>query len=143
MAPDLKLMVSGGDEEGKYSEFSSEMAFHYGYIESEVKLPDRLTRRKQGKRTLLYTALSPLYPNTFLFSEPLESRMLPWLVWKYDFDGYIRWAWNFWLDGFWKKPRYKWPSGDNFLVYPGEDGPSTAYEWSSFAKAPKTTNACG
>ncbi len=123
IAPDLQLMVSGGDEQGKYAEFSPETAFHYGYIQSEVPLPDIEKRRREGKRTLLYTAVSPLYPNTFIFSEPLESRMLPWLIWKYDFDGYIRWAWNFWVDGFWQQPRYKWHSGDMFFVYPGEEGP--------------------
>jgi hypothetical protein len=123
VAPNLKLMVSGGDEKGKYSDFSPEMAFHYGYIQSEVPLPDRAARRRQGKRTLVYTAESPLYPNTFLFSQPLESRMIPWLVWKYDFDGYIRWAWNFWVDGFMEQPHYKWHSGDMFFVYPGPDGP--------------------
>ncbi|MEW5974977.1 MAG: glycoside hydrolase domain-containing protein [Acidobacteriota bacterium] len=123
IAPNLKLMVSGGDEKGKYNQLSSETAFHYGYIQSEVPLPDRILRRRQGKRTLMYTANSPLYPNTFLFSDPLESRMLPWLVWKYDFDGYIRWAWNFWVDGFREQPFYKWRSGDMFFVYPGQEGP--------------------
>lgn len=123
VAPNLKLMVSGGDEAGKYQEFSPEMAFHFGYIKSEVPLPDTAERRKHGKRTLIYTANTPYRPNTFLFSEPLESRMIPWLIWKYDFDGYIRWAWNFWLPGFRDQPRYKWHSGDMFLVYPGRDGP--------------------
>ena len=123
VAPHLKLMVSGGDEEGKYNDYSPEMAFHFGYIHSDTPMPDTVSRRKQGKRTLLYTANTPLYPNTFLFSQPLESRMIPWLVWKYDFDGYIRWAWNFWVDGFLKQPFYKWHSGDMFFVYPGKDGP--------------------
>lgn len=123
VAPELKLMVSGGDEKGKYQEFSPEMAFHFGYVKSEVPMPDTAGRRKQGKRTLMYTANSPLRPNTFMFSKPLESRMIPWLVWKYDFDGYIRWAWNFWMDEFWRQPRYKWRSGDMHFVYPGEDGP--------------------
>ncbi len=123
VAPDLKLMVSGGDEKGKYSDFSPEMAFHFGFVKSEVPFPDTVARRKQGKRTLMYTANTPLRPNTFLFSDPLESRMIPWLVWKYDFDGYIRWAWNFWFDGFMEQPFYKWRSGDMFFVYPGADGP--------------------
>ncbi len=123
VAPELKLMVSGGDEKGKYSDFSPEMAFHFGYVNSEVPLPDMAARRKQGKRTLMYTANTPLRPNTFIFSKPMESRMLPWLVWKYDFDGYIRWAWNFWLDQFWRQPQYKWRSGDMFFVYPGDGGP--------------------
>ncbi len=123
VAPELKLMVSGGDEKGKYQAFSPEMAFHFGYVKSEVPMPDTAARRKQGNRTLMYTANSPLRPNTFLFSKPLESRMLPWLVWKYDFDGYIRWAWNFWMDEFWTQPRYKWRSGDMHFVYPGDNGP--------------------
>jgi len=123
IAPDLSLMLSGGDQKGKYSHLSTEMAFYYGDIESDVPLPNLAQRRAEGKKTLVYTAVSPLYPNTFLFSEPLESRMLPWLVWKHGFDGYIRWAWNFWRDDFWAHPRYKWRSGDMFLIYPGEDGP--------------------
>jgi len=49
--------------------------------------------------------------------------MLPWLVWKHGFDGYIRWAWNFWRDDYWVQPRHKWNSGDMFLIYPGEEGP--------------------
>ncbi len=134
IAPDLQLMVSGGDEDGKYSDLSSEMAFYYGYIDSEVPFPDISKRRSEGKRTLLYTAVRPLYPNTFLFSEPLESRMLPWLVWKYDFDGYIRWAWNFWVDGFWEQPLHKWRSGDMFFVYPGEDGPLDSIRTEMFLK---------
>jgi len=123
VAPKLKLMVSGGDEEGKYNDFSPEMAFHFGYVGSEVPIPDTVARRAQGKRTLMYTANTPLRPNAFIFSKPMESRMLPWLVKKYDFDGYIRWAWNFWMDEFWQQPRYKWHSGDMYFVYPGSDGP--------------------
>jgi sialidase-1 len=134
IAPDLQLMVSGGDEEGKYTQFTPETAFHYGYIQSEVPLPDRKKRRSEGKRTLFYTAFSPLYPNTFIFSEPLEARMLPWLVWKHDFDGYIRWAWNFWLEDFREQPRYKWHSGDMFLIYPGEEGPMDSIRTEMFLK---------
>jgi hypothetical protein len=123
IAPDLSLTLSGGDKKGKYTHLSTEMAFYYGHLESEIPLPDVSKRRAEGKKTLLYTAVSPLYPNTFLYSKPLEGRMLPWLVWKHGFDGYIRWAWNFWRDDFWSQPRHKWNSGDMFLVYPGEDGP--------------------
>jgi hypothetical protein len=123
IAPELSLTLSGGDKKGKYTHLSNEMAFYYGYLESDVTLPDVSKRRAEGKKTLLYTAVSPLFPNTFLYSKPLESRMLPWLVWKHGFDGYIRWAWNFWRDGFWARPRHKWNSGDMFLIYPGEDGP--------------------
>jgi hypothetical protein len=131
VAPDLKLMISGGDEKGRHMADSREMAFYYGYFSSgsPVELPDIPARRKAGKRTLLYTAVYPYYPNTFLFSEPHESRYLPWAVWKWGFDGYIRWAWNFWPETLWEQPFFKWWSGDMFFVYPGRDGPVDSIRW--------------
>jgi len=131
VAPDLKLMISGGDEKGRHMAESREMAFYYGHYSpgSPAALPDIAARRKAGKRTLLYTAVYPYYPNTFLFSEPLESRYLGWIVWKWGFDGYIRWAWNFWPETLWDQPFFKWWSGDMFFVYPGPDGPVDSIRW--------------
>jgi sialidase-1 len=129
-APGLKMMISGGDEKGRYAADSREFAFAYESWEhaGEV-MPDIEARRRNGLRTLLYTAVNPVYPNTFIFSAPLESRYLPWIVWKWGFDGYIRWAWNFWPAALWDQPFYTWPSGDMFLVYPGPDGPVDSIRW--------------
>ena len=91
-------------------------------------------RRKAGKRTLLYTMVAPLYPNTFLFSDPHESRYLGWIIWKWDFDGYLRWAWNFWPESLWDQPRYIWHSGDMFFVYPGPVGPVDSIRWEMLRK---------
>ncbi len=136
-APDLKLMVSGGDEKGRYSAESRELAVHYGYYSpgSGIEMPDITARRKAGKRTLMYTAVTPLYPNTFIFSQPLESRYLGWVIWKWGFDGYIRWAWNFWWpESFWDQPLYKWHSGDMWFVYPGREGPIDGIQWEMLRK---------
>ena len=136
-APELKMMVSGGDEKGRYSADSRELAFHYGYYSpgSGIEMPDIAARRKTGKRTLMYTAVTPIYPNTFIFSQPLESRYLGWVIWKWDFDGYIRWAWNFWWpENFWDQPLYKWHSGDMWFVYPGREGPVDGIEWEMLRK---------
>jgi hypothetical protein len=137
VAPDLKLMVSGGDEKGRYSVESRELAVHYGYYSpgSGIEMPDIPARRKAGKRTLMYTAVTPIYPNTFIFSQPLESRYLAWVIWKWDFDGYIRWAWNFWWpENFWEQPLYKWHSGDMWFVYPGREGPIDGIQWEMLRK---------
>jgi hypothetical protein len=137
VAPDLKLMVSGGDEKGRYSAESRELAFHYGYYSpgSGIEMPDIPARRKAGKRTLMYTAVTPIYPNTFIFSQPLESRYLGWIIWKWNFDGYIRWAWNFWWpEEFWEQPLYKWHSGDMWFVYPGREGPVDGIQWEMLRK---------
>jgi Domain of unknown function (DUF4091)/Family of unknown function (DUF6067) len=135
-APGLKLMISGGDEQGRHMAESRELAFHYGYYSpgSGAELPDIPARRRAGKRTLLYTAVTPLYPNTFVFSDPLESRYLGWIVWKWDFDGYIRWAWNFWPAALWDQPFYTWPSGDMYFVYPGPAGPVDSIRWEMLRK---------
>ena len=134
--PDLKLMISGGDEKGRHMAESRELAFHYGYYSpgSGLERPDIPARRKAGKRTLLYTAVTPIYPNTFLFSDPLESRYLGWIIWKWDFDGYIRWAWDFWPATLWDQPFYTWHSGDMFFVYPGREGPVDSIRWEMLRK---------
>lgn len=137
VAPELKLMISGGDEKGRHMAESRELSFHYGYYGpgTGVELPDIPARRKAGKRTLLYTAVTPLYPNTFIFSQPLESRYLGWIIWKWNFDGYIRWAWDFWWpENFWDQPLYKWHSGDMWFVYPGPDGPVDSIQWEMLRK---------
>jgi hypothetical protein len=137
IAPDLKMMVSGGDQKGRYSAESRELAVHYGYYSptSGIEMPDIAARRKAGKRTLMYTAVTPLYPNTFIFSNPHESRFMGWVIWKFGFDGYIRWAWNFWWpENFWDQPLYKWHSGDMWFVYPGPQGPVDGMQWEMLRK---------
>ncbi len=76
-----------------------------------------------------YTACWPHYPNTFIFSHLRETRFIGWVTWKFGFDGYTRWAVNFYPEDIWNQPRYKWPSGDMFFVYPGPDGPLDSIRW--------------
>lgn len=76
-----------------------------------------------------YTACWPHYPNTFLFSHLRETRFIGWVTWKFGFDGYTRWAVNFYPEDIWNQPRYKWPSGDMFFVYPGRNGPLDSMRW--------------
>jgi len=76
-----------------------------------------------------YTACWPHYPNTFIFSHLRETRFIGWVTWKFGFDGYTRWAVNFYPEDIWNQPRYKWPSGDMFFVYPGENGPLDSIRW--------------
>ncbi len=76
-----------------------------------------------------YTACWPHYPNTFIFSHLRETRFIGWVTWKFGFDGYTRWAVNFYPEDIWNQPRYKWPSGDMFFVYPGPDGPLDTIRW--------------
>jgi len=55
--------------------------------------------------------------------------MLPWVAIEHDVDGYIRWAWNLWPTDVWNQPKFIYPSGDMFFVYPGEEGPLDSTRW--------------
>ena len=74
---------------------------------------------------------SKYLPNR-MFAEPsARNRVLGVLLYKYDTKGFLHWGHNFWYAQYSKHPidPYKvtdagggFPSGDSFVVYPGEGG---------------------
>jgi hypothetical protein len=92
------------------------------YIESRI--PDSVLnrRRDQGKPSTVYTCCGPGFPNGFTFSPPAEQVWFGWYAANKGFTGYLRWAYNSWpanplRDS--RFPKYSWPGGDTFQVYPG------------------------
>jgi hypothetical protein len=90
-----------------------------------------LTRACPPKATTtFYVCCGPEFPNTFVHSPLVESRMLPWLALQGGFDGFLRWSYNDWPDDPYQHPEFgPWPTGDAFLVYPGEHGPISSLRW--------------
>lgn len=128
--PDLKVYLAGGG--GRYSSNAKDLAYYYFSLREEnpkIPKPDPMRRRAEGKRTSIYVCTGPTHPNTFLFSPAYGSRMLPWLAWKLGYDGFVRWALNSWPADLWKQPRYCYQSGDNYLIYPGRNGPMDSIRW--------------
>ncbi|MES2995970.1 MAG: glycoside hydrolase domain-containing protein [Verrucomicrobiota bacterium] len=77
-------------------------------------------RHAAGKKTTFYTCTSPPVPNTFTFSPPAESEWLGLFAAARNLDGYLRWAYNSWVENPLESTDFTtWPSGDCFLVYPG------------------------
>lgn len=77
-------------------------------------------RRQAGKRTTFYVCCAPPCPNTFTFSPPAEAEWLGLFAVANGFDGFLRWAYCSWAkDPLVSTDFGKWPSGDCFLVYPG------------------------
>lgn len=71
-------------------------------------------------------------PNRFFAMPSARNRILGFLLFKYDLAGFLQWGFNFWRSQFSIKEidPYKttdagqaFPSGDAFLVYPGDDAP--------------------
>lgn len=78
-------------------------------------------RRTAGHLTTFYVCTHPPRPNTFTFSPPAESEWLPLFAAANGFDGFLRWAWHSWVeDPLVSTDFTSWPSGDCFLVYPGD-----------------------
>ncbi|KRV49549.1 hypothetical protein AQ490_19670 [Wenjunlia vitaminophila] len=96
---------------------------------------DRLTpekveeRRRAGKTTTFYVYGLPAHPNTFSYSPAVEARMLPWISAQRKLDGFLRWSYNSWTSDPFAQPVHIFTQGDEYLVYPGEDGPMSSIRW--------------
>lgn len=119
-----RLHIAGSME---VEDIAHNLALHYGELPVEQDIVDR--RRENGEITTFYTAGGQSHPNTFAFSPPAESRMLPWISALNDLDGYLRWAYNSWPRDVYENPVFRYVQGDEYFVYPGEDGPVSSLAW--------------
>lgn len=114
-----------------------------GGVQAEANL-DRW--RRENRVLWMYVAcdVHHPYPNIFIDYPLIDCRILPWLYWKYDIEGFLYWSANWWgeenMAG--ARPESKWPNrpwvagnfvnewdgrrnefnGDGHLIYPGPDG---------------------
>ncbi|MBQ9096394.1 MAG: DUF4091 domain-containing protein [Akkermansia sp.] len=77
-------------------------------------------RKNAGKITTFYVCLHPVVPNTFTTSAPAEAEWLGIFAAANHLDGFLRWAYNAWNRNPLESTDFgTWPTGDCFLVYPG------------------------
>lgn len=86
--------------------------------------PELLMQRKaEGKKTTFYVCMHPTTPNTYTASPLAEAEWLGIFAAARNLDGFLRWAYNSWNRNPLESADYNssgnWPSGDCFLVYPG------------------------
>src|SRR5690625_3374022 len=90
-------------------------------------------RRAAGLTTTFYNVFAPLVPNTLTASPPVSARLLPWVPEQYGLDGYLRWTYNSWpSQDPYTDPAFRYTQGDEYIVYPGEDGPVSSIRWENF-----------
>ncbi len=77
------------------------------------------------------TQIHSFLPNRMFAQPSIRNRILGVLLYKYDAKGFLHWGHNFWYAQYSKHPidPFKttdaggsFPSGDSFVVYPGENG---------------------
>lgn len=83
--------------------------------------------QREGAELWFYTCCHPVgrYPNRFLDQSLLKVRVLHWLNYLYDMDGYLHWGLNHFAadDPYTQEAISKGlPLGDRAIVYPGTDG---------------------
>ncbi|UCG47435.1 MAG: DUF4091 domain-containing protein [Phycisphaerales bacterium] len=83
--------------------------------------------RRQGAELWFYTCCHPVgrYPNRFLDQSLLKVRVLHWINYLYDMDGYLHWGLNhFSGDNPYTQKGVSegLPLGDRAIVYPGRNG---------------------
>lgn len=81
---------------------------------------DLADRRARGVNSTFYIYCGNGFPNQFTFSDPAESTYLGWYALAANFDGFLRWAFNSWVENPMLDSRFRtWPAGDTYTVYPG------------------------
>lgn len=113
--PGFKISLAGVYHEELNDEiFDYSIGYHDAYPEGVAE-----GRRAKGKLTTLYTCCSEAFPNTFTFSQPVEASVLGLLAEERGLDGYLRWAYNSWVESPCQDSRFHtWAAGDTYLVYP-------------------------
>lgn len=118
-APELKI-VSAVDRPTKMAHFVHDISAVFHRSGGLTELSD--SRRAEKRKTTCYVCTNPAKPNTFPHSAPAEAHWLLLYAAANRFDGFLRWAYNSWVDNPFadcRWPKRNWPAGDCFLVYPG------------------------
>jgi hypothetical protein len=111
--------VSFADNHKSYKEypFLKDICIEFG---STFEAEDLAYRKQKGLISTFYVCCWPGFPNTFTFSPPAESTYLGWYAAGVGLDGFLRWAYNSWIEDPVRDARFRsWASGDPFLIYPG------------------------
>jgi hypothetical protein len=86
---------------------------------SVKEVSDRFTKRQTST---FYICCTPSFPNTFVFSPPVEGRWLGWYTMAHGYDGMLRWAYDAWpADPVRDSRHLLWPAGDSYMIYPGAE----------------------
>jgi len=88
-------------------------------VGNKVDKEEIAARRDKGLITTYYVCCADRFPNMFTFSAPAESVYAAWYAVAADFDGFLRWAYNSWVENPLTDSRFRtWPAGDTYMVYP-------------------------
>ncbi len=116
VSPDMKIALAGNF----HKQINDELYDLSAYVTNDFPEKDLDKRREKGQKSTYYVCCIPEYPNTFTFSPTYQSTFIGWYAAAKGFDGFLRWAYNSWVEDPLIDSRYHhWSAGDTYLVYPG------------------------
>ncbi len=117
VAPEFRIALAGRYHKELTDDIYDLCVFHRPQLDKQIIQE----RKEKGQITTFYTMCAPPeHPNNFTFSPPAEQAWLGWYAAARGFSGYLRWAYNSWVEDPMKDSRFRtWPAGDTYQVYPG------------------------
>lgn len=116
VAPQLGISLADNHNSYKRYPFIREISVS---ADAKVDSADIAARREKGLITNYYVCCSDKFPNVFTFSDPAEAVYSAWYAVAADYDGFLRWAYNSWVENPLTDSRFRtWPAGDTYIVYP-------------------------
>ena len=111
--------ASFADNHKSYKLYPNELKDLSVAFGATIDKEDLKLRKKNGYISTHYVCCSDGFPNTFTFSPPIEGVFIGWYTIAADFDGFLRWAYNSWVENPFQDSRFRaWPAGDTYIVYP-------------------------
>ena len=115
-APELGVSLADNHKSYRRYPWIKDISVGVGNI---VPKEEIAARRAKGLVTTYYVCCADKFPNMFTFSASAESVYAAWHAVAADFDGFLRWAYNSWVENPLTDSRFRtWPAGDTYIVYP-------------------------
>jgi hypothetical protein len=115
-APELGIAVADNHKSYKRYTHIKDLSVE---VSSVPDTTDLAYRKARGLNTTYYVCCADKFPNMFTFSDPAEAVYAAWYAKANGFDGFLRWAYNSWVENPVMDSRFRtWPAGDTFIVYP-------------------------
>ncbi|MEQ6122490.1 glycoside hydrolase domain-containing protein [Reichenbachiella sp. MALMAid0571] len=127
-----RLSIAGHPESTDFAQNFLSIAYEFfpdQNLYKEATLSVIKERNEEKKLTTFYLCGQPAHPNTLTFSPAMESQLIPWIALKYDIAGYLRWAYCSWPEDPFTNPVHNYIQGDEYIVYPGKNGPVSSIRW--------------
>ncbi|WP_420400181.1 glycoside hydrolase domain-containing protein [Flagellimonas sp.] len=117
-APELGFSLADNHKSYKlYPDQMKDLSVAFG---ATVDAEDLSLRKQRGYISTHYVCCADKFPNVFTFSDPSEGVFIGWYSIAAEFDGFLHWSYNSWVEKPLQDSRFRtWPAGDTYLVYPG------------------------